>query len=70
VVEALQERHIPYAYVAFEGEGHGFRSADNIKRSLTDSLYFYSRVFGFSLPEEVPPVEIHFADRLPEGASR
>jgi dipeptidyl aminopeptidase/acylaminoacyl peptidase len=65
VVEALERRHIPYAYVAFEGEGHGFRSADNIKRTLTADLYFFAKVFGFDLPEEVEPVDIHFADKLP-----
>ncbi len=69
VVEALEERHIPYAYIPFEGEGHGFRSAENIKRTLTDELYFYSRVFGFTLPEKLPSVDIHFADKLPEHDS-
>jgi dipeptidyl aminopeptidase/acylaminoacyl peptidase len=65
IVEAMERRHIPYAYVAFEGEGHGFRRAENITRSITADLYFFSRVFGFDLPEDVEPVEIHFADKLP-----
>jgi dipeptidyl aminopeptidase/acylaminoacyl peptidase len=69
VVEALERRQIPYAYIAFEGEGHGFRRSENIKRTLTADLYFFSRVFGFHLPEEVEPVEIHFSDKLPITAS-
>ena len=46
------------AYVAYEGEQHGFRQAANIKRTLEGELYFYSRVFGFELSEEIEPIPI------------
>jgi dipeptidyl aminopeptidase/acylaminoacyl peptidase len=55
---AARARELPVAYLAFEGEGHGFRQAQNIKRTLEAELYFYSRVFGFELAEAVEPVEI------------
>jgi dipeptidyl aminopeptidase/acylaminoacyl peptidase len=58
MVEALRKKRLPVAYVAFEGEQHGFRRAENIKRALDGELYFYSRVFGFELADEVEPVEI------------
>lgn len=58
MVEALRQKGVPVAYVAFEGEQHGFRRAQNIKRSLDGELYFYSRVFGFDLAEAVEPVPI------------
>ena len=58
MVEALRKKGMPVAYVAFEGEQHGFRRAENIRRSLDGELYFYSRVFGFELAEEVEPVPI------------
>lgn len=58
IVEALRRKGLPVAYLAFEGEGHGFRKAENIRRSLDGELYFYSRVFGFPLAETVEPVEI------------
>jgi len=58
MVEALRQKGVPVAYVAFEGEQHGFRRAENIKRSLDGELYFYSRVFGFELAEQVEPVPI------------
>lgn len=58
MVEALRKKGVPVAYVAFEGEQHGFRRAQNIKRSLDGELYFYSQVFGFELAEEVEPVTI------------
>ncbi len=59
MVEALREKKIPVAYIAFEGEQHGFRQAKNIKRALDGELYFYSKIFGFYLAEEVEPLLIH-----------
>ena len=56
--EAVRAKGLPTAYVPFEGEQHGFRRSENIKRALEAELYFYSRVFGFSLAEDVEPVEI------------
>jgi len=56
--EAAKKKGLPVAYVAFEGEQHGFRKAENIKRTLDGELYFYSRVFGFELPDAVEPVKI------------
>ena len=58
MVEALRQKKLPVAYVTFEGEQHGFRQARNIKRSLDGELYFYSRIFGFDLADEVEPLEI------------
>lgn len=58
MVEALRRKGLPVAYLAFEGEQHGFRKAETIERTLQAELYFYSRVFGFDLAEDVDPVEI------------
>jgi dipeptidyl aminopeptidase/acylaminoacyl peptidase len=58
MVEALRAKGLPVAYVAFEGEQHGFRRAENIKRALEGELYFYSRVFGFELADPVEPVPL------------
>jgi dipeptidyl aminopeptidase/acylaminoacyl peptidase len=58
MVEALRQKGLPVAYVAFEGEQHGFRQAANMKRALDGELYFYSRVFGFRLADPVEPVPI------------
>ncbi|MFN2480198.1 MAG: prolyl oligopeptidase family serine peptidase [Pyrinomonadaceae bacterium] len=58
MVEALRKKGLPVAYVAFPGEQHGFRRAENIKRSLDGELYFYARVFGFELAGDVEPVPI------------
>jgi dipeptidyl aminopeptidase/acylaminoacyl peptidase len=59
---ALDAKRIPYAYVAFPGEQHGFRRAEHIRRAIEAELYFYSRVFGFGLPDPVEPVPIAHLD--------
>jgi len=58
MVAALRQKGLPVAYIAFEGEQHGFRKAENIKRTLDAELYFYSRVFRFPLADPVDPVPI------------
>jgi len=56
--EAVRAREIPTAYVLFEGEQHGFRKAESIKRALEGELYFYSKIFKFDLAEDIEPVQI------------
>ncbi|WP_420629315.1 S9 family peptidase [Candidatus Leptofilum sp.] len=56
--EAVKAKGIPVAYVAFPGEQHGFRSAENIKRTLDGELYFYGKIFGFELADPVKSIEI------------
>jgi dipeptidyl aminopeptidase/acylaminoacyl peptidase len=46
--EAMAERGLPVAMTVFEGEGHGFRRAENIRRALEGELDFYGQVFGFT----------------------
>ncbi len=58
MVKALKAKGLPVAYVAYEGEQHGFRRAENIKRTLDGEFYFYSRIFGFEPAEAIEPVEI------------
>jgi dipeptidyl aminopeptidase/acylaminoacyl peptidase len=58
MVEALRAKDLPFAYLAFEGEQHGFRKAETIQRTLEAELYFYSRVFRFPLSEDILPVDI------------
>jgi dipeptidyl aminopeptidase/acylaminoacyl peptidase len=56
---ALEKNGIPYAYLAFEGEQHGFRREETIRRTLEAELYFYGRILGFDPADEFEPVEIH-----------
>jgi dipeptidyl aminopeptidase/acylaminoacyl peptidase len=58
MVSALRARGVPVAYITLAGEGHGFRKADSIVRTLEAELYFYLRVFGIPVPESLPPIDI------------
>lgn len=55
---ALTSRGIPHAYIAFEGEGHGFRGAAAIRMSMEARLAFLAAVFGFSVAYDLPPLEL------------
>lgn len=58
IVEALAANGIPHAYLAFEGEGHGFRGATAIRRSLEAELSFLGQVFGFTPADDIEPIEM------------
>jgi dipeptidyl aminopeptidase/acylaminoacyl peptidase len=60
IVNALRARRVPVAYLLFEGEQHGFRRSENIRRALDAELSFYAQVLGFTLPpgEDIEPVPI------------
>ncbi|MFE9022581.1 prolyl oligopeptidase family serine peptidase [Streptomyces sp. NPDC007808] len=53
----LQGRRVPHAYLAFEGEGHGFRRAETMIRVLESELSLYAQVFGLN-PHGVPNLEL------------
>jgi dipeptidyl aminopeptidase/acylaminoacyl peptidase len=59
MVAALARNGVPHAYLAFEGEAHGFRRAETEIRCLEAELYFYGRILGFDPADELEPVEIH-----------
>jgi dipeptidyl aminopeptidase/acylaminoacyl peptidase len=58
MVEVLDRKGVPYAYIAFEGEGHGFRREENIRRSREATLSFVGQVFGFEPADAMEPLEI------------
>ena len=57
-VAVCQKRKLPYTYVAFEGEQHGFRQDKNIRRAIEGEMYFLSRIFGFDVADKIEPVKI------------
>jgi dipeptidyl aminopeptidase/acylaminoacyl peptidase len=58
IVAALAVRHVPHAYLAFEGEGHGFRGAYAIRRTIEARLSFLGQIFGFQPADELEPLVI------------
>ena len=58
LVGALRRAGIPFAYLTFEGEAHGFRRAETIQRVMEAELDFYGQVLGFTPADDIEPVEI------------
>ena len=56
--QAVLAKKLPVAYLTFEGEQHGFRKAENIKRVLEAELYFYGKIFHFEPADRIEPVHI------------
>ncbi len=48
MADAVRAKGLPVAYLAFEGEQHGFRKAETIIRCLEAELSFYGAVFRFA----------------------
>lgn len=58
IYAAVKAKGVPTAYIAFEGEQHGFRKAENNVTALESELYFYGKVLGFEPAGELPKVNI------------
>lgn len=58
IYNAVKEKGTATAYIAFAGEQHGFRKAENNVTALESELYFYGRVLGFQPAGELPVVAI------------
>ena len=56
--DAVDAKGLPVALLMFEGEQHGFRRAETIRRALQAELYFYGKVFGFEPAEAIEPIDI------------
>ncbi|CAM5395586.1 S9 family peptidase OS=Streptomyces rimosus subsp. rimosus (strain ATCC / DSM 40260 / JCM 4667/ NRRL 2234) OX=1265868 GN=SRIM_033520 PE=4 SV=1 [Streptomyces rimosus subsp. rimosus] len=56
-LRAVAGRGTPHAYLAFEGEGHGFRRAETIVRAVETELSLYAQTFGIARTD-VPPLEL------------
>ena len=56
--EALKEKGAAVAYIAYPDEQHGFRRAENIRRTAEAELYFYGKVLGFAPADDIEPVQI------------
>ncbi|MGH3390834.1 MAG: S9 family peptidase [Actinomadura sp.] len=54
---ALAAKKMPYAYLSFEGESHGFRRAETTITCLESELAFYGQTLGFQ-PRDVKPLTL------------
>jgi dienelactone hydrolase len=60
MVDVLRKKGLPVTYVPFEGEGHGFRKAKNIKMALEKELSFFAQVLGATIADIEPVVIENF----------
>ncbi len=58
LVSALRANGVPFAYLTFEGEQHGFRQAATIRRAAEAELFFYGEVLGLTPADTIEPVPI------------
>ena len=61
LVAALAANGLPYGYLLFEGEQHGFRGSDAIVAAATAELSFLGQIFGFDPAGGITPVTVHNA---------
>lgn len=59
MVDALVRQGLPVACLMFKGEGHGFRSAETLRRCLEAELLFYAHAFSIELADTPAPLDNH-----------
>ena len=64
MAQALRSKGIPVAYLEFAGEGHGFRDAENIIRTIESEYAFFCRVFAIDPADDLPLLNIDNQDAL------
>lgn len=60
MVTALKNKKIPYSYLLFKNEGHGFRQAETIIQAFNAELYFYRKILNIESDEKMSKVDIHY----------
>jgi len=57
IASDLAAHGIRHAYIAFDGESHGFRRAESMTVSLEAELSFYGQILGFT-PPGIPVIKL------------
>src|SRR3990167_9211495 len=58
MMRTLDEKQLPYAYVVFPHEQHGFRDSQSIVAALEAEYSFYSQIFNFIPADPIAVVEV------------
>lgn len=64
ISNALKKKLIPYSYILFEGEQHGFRKSENIIKSQEAELFFYGKTLGFTPSDKIAHIKIENSEFL------
>lgn len=62
IMARVEANGVPAAYLAFDGEGHGFRGAKAKQQSLQAELSFLGQVLGFTPADSVPRLKLRNMD--------
>jgi dipeptidyl aminopeptidase/acylaminoacyl peptidase len=62
MVDTLEANGVPHELLVFEGEQHGFRTADARRRAHEAELAFYGEVFGFDPADDLPAIDLSSGD--------
>ncbi|MHB1063173.1 MAG: alpha/beta hydrolase family protein [Georgenia sp.] len=65
MADAVRAKGLPVALVMFEGEAHGFRSAEHIRAAALAELSFFAQVWGIEPAGDVPLLAV---ENLPQRA--
>jgi len=57
MIDSLTSNGVKVAYLAFDGEAHGFRKPETVCLAFGSELWFYGEVFGFQPVGVVNPLE-------------
>lgn len=58
MVAEMHKKGLPYSYITFEYEQHGFCNVETIKTTLESELYFFAQFFGFKPADILLPIKI------------
>ena len=64
MADALREKGVPFAYLEFPDEGHGFRRAPNIVSALEAELSFFAQCFGFEPADDLPLLDVEVPESI------
>lgn len=60
MIAALEKKRLPYAYVTFPHEQHGFRDSASVKKALQSELSFYAQIFSFTPADAINTVTVNY----------
>lgn len=58
MADAVRAKGLPLALLTFPGEGHGFRQAETIRRTLEAELSFFGQLFAFLPADDIPRLTV------------
>ena len=70
--KAVKDKGVLTSLVVYQGEAHGFRNAENIRRSIEGELFFFNTAFGLQtkMSDDVDEIMLDNYDPMIPGEER